>query len=77
MCFRLPEVFVVLRGAAQLFSNDADVTTPILKLIAEYTLNRQSRLTYDMYSCASVVLFREVSKIICEYGKFYIFLKTF
>uniref|UniRef100_A0A915D4X1 Exportin-7/Ran-binding protein 17 TPR repeats domain-containing protein n=1 Tax=Ditylenchus dipsaci TaxID=166011 RepID=A0A915D4X1_9BILA len=64
----LPEVFVVLQGAIALWPNVADVTTPILKLIAELTLNRQSRLTYDMHSCVSVILFREVSKIICDYG---------
>lgn len=64
----MPEVFVVLHGAIQLFSDDADVTTPVLKLISEYSLNNLGRLTYDIYSCASVVLFREVSKIICEYG---------
>uniref|UniRef100_A0A915DT75 Uncharacterized protein n=1 Tax=Ditylenchus dipsaci TaxID=166011 RepID=A0A915DT75_9BILA len=48
--------------------NVADVTTLILKLIVELTINRQSRLTYDMHSCVSVILFREVSKIICNYG---------
>ncbi|KAI1720846.1 galactoside-binding lectin domain-containing protein [Ditylenchus destructor] len=64
----LPEVFAVLQGAVQLWADVANVMTPIMKLVQELTLNRQSRLSYDMHSCVSVILFREVSKIICDYG---------
>jgi exportin-7 len=57
-----------MEESVKLWSDNADVTTPILKLIAEMTMNRQSRLTYDMHSCLAVILFRYVSKVICEYG---------
>lgn len=41
----------------------------IFELLAELMMNRQSRLTYDMHSCTSVLLFRKISTLIVEYGK--------
>ena len=73
--FRLPDLFAVMLESVRLWTGIADLTTPILKLIVEFTMNRQSRLTYDMHTCTSVILFREVSKVICEYGMFFVIIQ--
>ena len=65
----MPDVFAVLGHAVQLWSESAVVTTPVLKFLAEVGLNRQSRMACDMPSATSVIIFREMSKIVCEYGK--------
>ncbi|KAH7713326.1 exportin-7 [Aphelenchoides avenae] len=64
----MPDVFAVLGHAVQLWSESAVVTTPVLKFLAEVGLNRQSRMACDMPSATSVIIFREMSKIVCEYG---------
>lgn len=61
-------MFVIMEESMKLWADNADVTTPILKLIAELMLNKQSRMTYDMHNCTAVILFRNVSKVLCEYG---------
>ncbi|CAK5024474.1 unnamed protein product [Meloidogyne enterolobii] len=57
-----------MQESIKLWIDNADVVTPILKLLAELVMNRQSRLQYDMQSCMAVVLFRNIAKVICEYG---------
>uniref|UniRef100_A0A183BLN1 Importin N-terminal domain-containing protein n=1 Tax=Globodera pallida TaxID=36090 RepID=A0A183BLN1_GLOPA len=64
----MPNVFAVMIESVKRWTDNADVCTPILKLVAEMTMNRQSRLTYDMHSCITVVLFRHVSTVLSEYG---------
>jgi len=59
-----------MQESIKLWIDNADVVTPILKLLAELVMNRQSRLQYDMQSCMAVVLFRNIAKVICEYGKY-------
>ncbi|KAK9122587.1 hypothetical protein Sjap_012189 [Stephania japonica] len=44
------------------------VTTPLLKFMAEFVLNKAQRLTFDSSSPNGILLFREVSKIIVAYG---------
>uniref|UniRef100_A0A915MF38 Exportin-7 n=1 Tax=Meloidogyne javanica TaxID=6303 RepID=A0A915MF38_MELJA len=61
-------LFSVMQESIKLWIDNADVVTPILKLLAELVMNRQSRLQYDMQSCMAVVLFRNIAKVICEYG---------
>ncbi|KAF7633265.1 hypothetical protein Mgra_00007366 [Meloidogyne graminicola] len=62
-------LFSVMQESIKIWIDNADVTIPILKLLAELVMNRQSRLQYDMQSCMAVVLFRNVAKIVCEFGK--------
>ncbi|XP_047334850.1 exportin-7-A-like isoform X2 [Impatiens glandulifera] len=45
-----------------------EVTTPLLKLVAEFVLNKSQRLTFDSSSPNGILLFREVSKLIVAYG---------
>ena len=44
------------------------VTTPLLKFVAELVLNKSQRLTFDSSSPNGILLFREVSKLIVAYG---------
>ena len=44
------------------------VTTPLLKFMCEFVLNKAQRLTFDSASPNGILLFREVSKIIVAYG---------
>lgn len=44
------------------------VTTPLLKFMAEFVLNKSQRLTFDCSSPNGILLFREVSKLIVAYG---------
>ncbi|KAK3002773.1 hypothetical protein RJ639_018633 [Escallonia herrerae] len=49
-------------------SGDAEVTTPLLKFMAEFVLNKAQRLTFDSSSPNGILLFREVSKLLVAYG---------
>lgn len=44
------------------------VTTPLLKLVAELVLNKSQRLNFEYSSPNGILLFREVSKLIVAYG---------
>ncbi|XP_020583415.1 exportin-7-A isoform X4 [Phalaenopsis equestris] len=44
------------------------VTTPLLKFMAEFVLNKAQRMTFDSSSPNGILLFREVSKLIVAYG---------
>lgn len=41
----------------------AQVTTALLKFMAEFVLNKTQRLTFDSSSPNGILLFREVSKV--------------
>ncbi|KAF9419633.1 hypothetical protein HW555_003911 [Spodoptera exigua] len=58
---------VLLRGIEVWFADPA-VTTPVLKLTAELAQNRNQRLQFDVSSPNGILLFRELSNIICGYG---------
>ena len=45
-----------------------EVTTALLKFMAEFVLNKTQRLTFDSSSPNGILLFREVSRVICTYG---------
>ena len=59
----------VLQRAVEIWYQDPQVTTPVLKLFAELVQNRSQRLQFDVSSPNGILLFREASKIICTYGK--------
>ncbi|KAK9170577.1 hypothetical protein Syun_002717 [Stephania yunnanensis] len=58
---------VLLKGISQ-WTDTPEVTTPLLKFMAEFVLNKATRLTFDSSSPNGILLFREVSKIIVAYG---------
>ncbi|XP_072943133.1 exportin-7-B [Epargyreus clarus] len=58
---------VLLRGIAIWFAEPA-VTTPVLKLAGELAQNRNQRLHFDVSSPNGILLFRELSALICAYG---------
>ncbi|XP_053623394.1 exportin-7-B isoform X2 [Plodia interpunctella] len=58
---------VLLRGVSLWFAEPA-LTTPALKLAAELAQNRNQRLHFDVSSPNGILLFRELSNIICAYG---------
>ncbi|XP_055712628.1 ran-binding protein 16 isoform X1 [Phlebotomus papatasi] len=63
-----PDYTPILIRAIELWGHDPTVTTPILKLFAEFVHNRSQRLHFDVSSPNGVLLFREASKVICTYG---------
>ncbi|XP_044460549.1 exportin-7-like isoform X1 [Mangifera indica] len=56
-----------LKGIAH-WTDTPEVTTPLLKFLAEFVLNKAQRLTFDSSSPNGILLFREVSKLIVAYG---------
>ncbi|XP_045456955.1 exportin-7-B [Melitaea cinxia] len=58
---------VIVRGIELWFSEPA-LTTPALKLAGELAQNRNQRLQFDVSSPNGILLFRELSGIICAYG---------
>lgn len=58
----------VLLAALEAYCEDPEVTTPLLKFMAEFVHNKSQRLTFDASSPNGILLFREVSKILCAYG---------
>merc|ERR1711892_367978 len=62
-----------LQRAVEIWFQDPQVTTPILKLFAELVQNRSQRLQFDVSSPNGILLFREASKIICTYVNFGVF----
>ncbi|XVF00108.1 hypothetical protein REPUB_Repub03eG0256800 [Reevesia pubescens] len=50
------------------WTDTPEVTTPLLKFMAEFVLNKAHRLTFDSSSPNGILLFREVSKLLVAYG---------
>ncbi|RDD45555.1 Exportin-7 [Trichoplax sp. H2] len=63
-----PAYMPALIRAVELWYHDPSLTTPVLKLVTEIVQNRSQRLQFEVSSPNGVLLFREVSKIICTYG---------
>ena len=59
----------VLHRAIDLWFHDPAVTTPVLKLMAELVQNRSQRLQFDVSSPNGILLFRETSKMLVNYGQ--------
>ncbi|KAK7267202.1 hypothetical protein RIF29_19867 [Crotalaria pallida] len=58
---------VILKASAHC-ADVPEVTTPLLKFVAELVLNKSQRVTFDSSSPNGILLFREVSKLIVAYG---------
>lgn len=63
-----PTYTPILQRAIELWFHDPTVTTPVLKLMAELVQNRSQRLQFDVSSPNGILLFRETSKMIVNYG---------
>ena len=60
-----PTILACLEG----WTDVPDVTTALLKFMAEFVLNKTQRLTFDSSSPNGILLFREVSKVLKRYGE--------
>ena len=58
----------LLQRTMEAFADDPAVTTPLLKFVAEFVLNKTQRLTFEPSSVNGILLFREVSKLVVTYG---------
>lgn len=58
----------VLHRAIELWYTEPQITTPVLKLMAELVQNRSQRLQFDVSSPNGILLFRETSKMMITYG---------
>jgi len=58
----------VLHKVAEAWFDTPEVTTPLLKFVAEFVLNKSGRLTFDCSSPNGILLFRETSQILVTYG---------
>ncbi|RWS05952.1 exportin-7-like protein [Dinothrombium tinctorium] len=63
-----PAYTPILHRAIDLWFHDPQVTTPVLKLMAELVQNRSQRLQFDVSSPNGILLLRETSKMIVNYG---------
>ncbi|KAK4771663.1 hypothetical protein SAY87_032195 [Trapa incisa] len=63
-----PAHFPLLLKGISHWTDTPEVTTPLLKFMAEFVLNKAQRLTFDSSSPNGILLFREVSKLIVAYG---------
>lgn len=63
-----PSHLSLLLKAISHWSDSPEVTTPLLKFMAEFVLNKAQRLTFDCSSPNGILLFREVSKLLVAYG---------
>jgi len=63
-----PNYTQVLHRAIDIWYQDPSVATPVLKLMSELVQNRSQRLQFDVSSPNGILLFRETSKMIVNYG---------
>ncbi|KAI5074563.1 hypothetical protein GOP47_0010524 [Adiantum capillus-veneris] len=63
-----PAHMPLLLRAISHWTDTPEVTTPLLKFMAEFVFNKSQRLTFDSSSPNGILLFREVSKLIVAYG---------
>eukprot|EP00397_Hematodinium_sp_SG-2012_P002865 GEMP01002873.1.p1 GENE.GEMP01002873.1~~GEMP01002873.1.p1 ORF type:complete len:1098 (+),score=232.07 GEMP01002873.1:197-3490(+) len=54
--------------AIDIWWDDFEVTTPLLKFVAEFVYNKAQRITFDQSSPNGILLFREASSILVTYG---------
>ncbi|PSC72660.1 exportin-7 isoform X2 isoform A [Micractinium conductrix] len=63
-----PSHFPTMLACLEAWADTPEVTTALLKFMAEFVLNKTQRLTFDSSSPNGILLFREVSKVIVTYG---------
>lgn len=67
-CLSYPTYTSVLLRAIEWWYHDPNVSTPVLKLMAELVQNRSQRLHFDVSSPNGILLFRVTSEMIVAYG---------
>ena len=67
-CPSYPTYTSVLLRAIEWWYHDPNVSTPVLKLMAELVQNRSQRLHFDVSSPNGILLFRVTSEMIVAYG---------
>uniref|UniRef100_A0AC35UAL9 Importin N-terminal domain-containing protein n=1 Tax=Rhabditophanes sp. KR3021 TaxID=114890 RepID=A0AC35UAL9_9BILA len=71
-----PDIFGFIKGSLEIWGDRPEIVNPILKLLVEIACNRTSRLTFEMNTRYTIVLFREISKLIVDYGRKIIEMKN-
>lgn len=64
-----PKHIKIFMRAVEVWYDNPSVMTSLLKLLAEFTLNRNSRIQFGGMSPNGILLFKETSDILCAYGK--------
>lgn len=64
-----PDYLPMFVHAAEIWWNDAAVTTPLLKFVAELVHNKCQRIAFDCSSPNGILLFREASRLLVTYGQ--------
>lgn len=67
--FLYPNYFPVFVRAAEEFFDEPAVTNALLKFMLEFSYNKAQRVMFDQSSPNGILLFQELSKIICAYGQ--------
>ena len=60
-----PAHFPVILLCLEAWADTPEVTTALLRFMAEFVMNKSTRLAFDSSSPNSILLFREVSKVCC------------
>jgi len=58
-----PAHFPTIIAALEAWADVPEVSTSVLKFMAEFVLNKTQRLTFDSSSPNGILLFRQVSKV--------------
>ena len=58
-----PAHFTTILACLGAWADTPEVSTPILKFVAEFVMNKTQRLAFDASSASGILLFREVSKV--------------
>ncbi|KAK2077922.1 hypothetical protein QBZ16_003790 [Prototheca wickerhamii] len=61
--------FPAILACLEAWVDEPLVTTPLLKFVNEFALNKSQRLVFDTSSANGILLFRELSKVVCVYGR--------
>jgi exportin-7 len=62
-----PTHFPVVRLCLEAWADSPEVTTALLRFMAEFVMNKNTRLAFDSSSPNGILLFREVSKVCCVF----------
>ena len=66
-----PKYLPLLTQALVCWADCPILSTSVLKCIAEIVQNKSQRLMFDVSSPNGILLFRESSKLLCQYGRLY------
>ncbi|GMH42848.1 hypothetical protein BSKO_10767 [Bryopsis sp. KO-2023] len=64
-----PAHFPVITRCLEAWSDQPAVTTPVLKFMMEFVLNKTQRVTFEHSSPNGILLFRQVSEVLMAFGQ--------